>query len=257
MQEQSSAEYIRKLKAKIASLPRKERIKRLEHERHNSPNRTVAKHLDELIREERGGYRRRVTLKLAGWAVILAAIFYVLIAFGQPHPQKQVADAGSRSSKVQKPSTSHKKHQAKQKAKQKAKKHKASSSSSSSVAASSSSSYSVSAAATSSSTVSATSRVASSSQVQSSSSSAVQRASASSSTRRATQTQTQTQTQRAQTTQTQQTTRSSQTSTYTIQNGDNMYRIAVNHGMTLSELQALNGMGSSTSLTPGQTIRVR
>ncbi len=253
MQEQSSAEYIRKLKAKIASLPRKERIKRLEHERHNSPNRTVAKHLDELIREERGGYRRRVTLKLAGWAVILAAIFYVLIAFGQPHPQKQVADAGSRSSKVQKSSTSHKKHQAKQKAE----KHKASSSSSSSVAASSSSSSSVSAAASSSSTVSATSRASSSSQVQSSSTSTVQRASVSSSTRRATQTQTQTQTRRAQTTQTQQTTRSSQTSTYTIQNGDNMYRIAVNHGMTLSELQALNGMGSSTSLTPGQTIRVR
>jgi LysM repeat protein len=250
MQEQSSAEYIRKLKAKIASLPRKERIKRLEHERHNSPNRTVAKHLDELIREERGGYRRRVTLKLAGWAVILAAIFYVLIAFGQPHPQKQVADAGSRSSKVQKSSTSHKKH----KAKHQVKKHKAASSSSA-VAASSSSSSSVSAAASSSSTASATSRASSSSQVQSSSTSTVQRASVSSSTRRATQTQTQTQ--QAQTTQTQQTTRSSQTSTYTIQNGDNMYRIAVNHGMTLSELQALNGMGSSTSLTPGQTIRVR
>ena len=250
MQEQSSAEYIRKLKAKIASLPRKERIKRLEHERHNSPNRTVAKHLDELIREERGGYRRRVTLKLAGWAVILAAIFYVLIAFGQPHPQKQVADAGSRSSKVQKSSTSHKKH----KAKHQAKKHKIASSSSA-VAASSSSSSSVSAAASSSSTASATSRATSSSQMQSSSTSTVQRASVSSSTRRATQTQTQTQ--QAQTTQTQQTTRSSQTSTYTIQSGDNMYRIAVNHGMTLSELQALNGMGSSTSLTPGQTIRVR
>ena len=44
---------------------------------------------------------------------------------------------------------------------------------------------------------------------------------------------------------------------YTVKSGDNLYRIAVNHGMTLSEIQALNGMGSSTSITPGQTLKVK
>lgn len=55
---------------------------------------------------------------------------------------------------------------------------------------------------------------------------------------------------------------SSQSSTtaagsYTVKSGDNLYRIAVNHGMTLSEIQALNGMGSSTSITPGQSLKVK
>ena len=240
MQEQSSAEYIRKLKAKIAALPRKERIKRLEHERHNSPNRTVAKQLDEMLKVERGGYRRRIGLKLAGWVVILATIFYVLIAFGQPHPQRQAAQSSSRSSKVQKSSSS-------KKSKHKAKKQKQSSSSSSSSAATSSSSSTV--AASSSSVVSSSSSVVSSSSVQSSSSS-VQRQATSSSQRSQT-------TQQTQTTRTQQATSTSQSSTYTIQNGDNLYRIAVNHGMTLKQLQALNGMNDSSELTPGQTIRVK
>lgn len=50
---------------------------------------------------------------------------------------------------------------------------------------------------------------------------------------------------------------SSATGTYTVQSGDNLYRIAVNHGMSLSDIQALNGMGSSTSITPGQTLKVK
>lgn len=44
---------------------------------------------------------------------------------------------------------------------------------------------------------------------------------------------------------------------YTVKAGDNLYRIAVNHGMTLSEIQALNGMGSSIAITPGQSIKVK
>ncbi|KRL85516.1 hypothetical protein FC50_GL001682 [Lacticaseibacillus pantheris DSM 15945 = JCM 12539 = NBRC 106106] len=50
---------------------------------------------------------------------------------------------------------------------------------------------------------------------------------------------------------------SSAAGTYTVQSGDNLYRIAVNHGMSLSEIQELNGMGSSTSVTPGQTLKVK
>ncbi|WP_196246194.1 LysM peptidoglycan-binding domain-containing protein [Lacticaseibacillus zhaodongensis] len=44
---------------------------------------------------------------------------------------------------------------------------------------------------------------------------------------------------------------------YTVKSGDNLYRIAVNHGMTLAEIQQLNGMGSSISITPGQTLKVK
>ena len=50
---------------------------------------------------------------------------------------------------------------------------------------------------------------------------------------------------------------SSTSGSYTVKSGDNLYRIAVNHGMTLTEIQALNGMGSSTSVTPGQTLKVK
>ncbi|WP_056968966.1 LysM peptidoglycan-binding domain-containing protein [Lacticaseibacillus thailandensis] len=50
---------------------------------------------------------------------------------------------------------------------------------------------------------------------------------------------------------------SSAAGTYTVQAGDNLYRIATNHGMTLSQIQALNGMGSSTSVTPGQVLKVK
>lgn len=42
--------------------------------------------------------------------------------------------------------------------------------------------------------------------------------------------------------------------TYTVKAGDNAYRIAVNHGMTLAEFYQLNGRGT---LTPGQTVKVK
>ncbi|MCZ0718114.1 LysM peptidoglycan-binding domain-containing protein [Aerococcus kribbianus] len=45
------------------------------------------------------------------------------------------------------------------------------------------------------------------------------------------------------------------TETYTVQSGDNLYRIAINHGMTLEEIMALNGM-SEPYISPGMTIRV-
>jgi LysM repeat protein len=47
------------------------------------------------------------------------------------------------------------------------------------------------------------------------------------------------------------------TGSYTVKAGDNLYRIAVNHGMTLSQIQALNGMGSSVTVTPGQVLKVK
>ena len=45
--------------------------------------------------------------------------------------------------------------------------------------------------------------------------------------------------------------------TYTVQAGDNAYRIAVNHGMTLAELYALNGLGSGATISPGMTLKVK
>lgn len=45
--------------------------------------------------------------------------------------------------------------------------------------------------------------------------------------------------------------------TYTIKAGDNLYRIAINHGMSLDHLLQLNGFAnSSVAIFPGQTIKV-
>ena len=44
-------------------------------------------------------------------------------------------------------------------------------------------------------------------------------------------------------------------SNYTVQAGDGLYRIAINHGMSLEELKALNGL-SSNFIYPGQVLRV-
>lgn len=45
-------------------------------------------------------------------------------------------------------------------------------------------------------------------------------------------------------------------STYTVQPGDNLYRIALNHGMSLEELKSLNGLSSDT-VAVGTVLRVR
>jgi len=45
--------------------------------------------------------------------------------------------------------------------------------------------------------------------------------------------------------------------TYVVKAGDNPYRIAVNHGMTLSELYALNGLSQGSTVTPGMTLKVK
>lgn len=46
------------------------------------------------------------------------------------------------------------------------------------------------------------------------------------------------------------------TGTYTVKASDNLYRIAVDHGMTLSELLQVNGLSSGTSISAGQTLKV-
>jgi LysM repeat protein len=43
---------------------------------------------------------------------------------------------------------------------------------------------------------------------------------------------------------------------YTIQAGDNLYRIALNHGMTLDELMQANGL-SSTEAQIGMALKVK
>lgn len=49
---------------------------------------------------------------------------------------------------------------------------------------------------------------------------------------------------------------SAATNTYTVKAGDNLYRIAVNHGMSLAEIESLNGLSSST-ISVGQTLKVK
>lgn len=47
------------------------------------------------------------------------------------------------------------------------------------------------------------------------------------------------------------------TNTYTIKAGDNLYRIALNHNISLNQLLSLNGFAdSSVAIYPGQTIKV-
>ena len=43
---------------------------------------------------------------------------------------------------------------------------------------------------------------------------------------------------------------------YTVQAGDNLYRIAVNHGMSLDELLELNGLSAGANIGPGTTLKV-
>lgn len=44
---------------------------------------------------------------------------------------------------------------------------------------------------------------------------------------------------------------------YTVKAGDNLYRIAVNHGLTLAELLELNGLSSGANITSGQQLRIK
>ena len=44
---------------------------------------------------------------------------------------------------------------------------------------------------------------------------------------------------------------------YTVKSGDNLYRIAVNHNMTLDELLQLNGLSANSGITPGTVLKVK
>ncbi|PLS38123.1 hypothetical protein CYV26_05210 [Carnobacterium maltaromaticum] len=45
------------------------------------------------------------------------------------------------------------------------------------------------------------------------------------------------------------------TNTYTVKSGDNLYRIAVNNGMTLDQIKQLNGLSSDT-VSVGQVLKI-
>ena len=44
--------------------------------------------------------------------------------------------------------------------------------------------------------------------------------------------------------------------TYTVQSGDNAYRIATNNGLTLDEFLAMNGK-TEASVAPGEVVRIQ
>lgn len=50
---------------------------------------------------------------------------------------------------------------------------------------------------------------------------------------------------------------SAATGTYTVKAGDNLYRIAKNHGMSTEELVQLNGMTTTSTVVPGQVLKVK
>lgn len=44
---------------------------------------------------------------------------------------------------------------------------------------------------------------------------------------------------------------------YTVKSGDNLFRIAKNHGMTLDQLLSLNGLSRGSTISAGQTLKVK
>ncbi|WP_261805825.1 SAG1386/EF1546 family surface-associated protein [Lapidilactobacillus luobeiensis] len=44
---------------------------------------------------------------------------------------------------------------------------------------------------------------------------------------------------------------------YTVKAGDNLYRIAINNGLTLDQLLQLNGLSSNSAIVPGQSLRIK
>lgn len=61
--------------------------------------------------------------------------------------------------------------------------------------------------------------------------------------------------QTAQTTAEQQTTQQGEYGTYTVQPGETLYRIAVNHGMDVATLKSINGL-TGDNISPGMQLRV-
>ncbi|WDF83088.1 LysM domain-containing protein [Lacticaseibacillus pabuli] len=248
--EDSTAEYIRRIRQQIAGVSHGEGMRQLEVERNNVTDRFSARALDELIHEEKTSFRKRILIRLGGWAVVLAAIFFVLIYFGgsggSSKPTAKPAKT-SRSSVSTVLTDNKPKKKSKSKTKKPAKKVKKATSLSSS-ASSSTSSVAASSSSKQQPVASSSSRaVASSKAPVASSRPAAQTRQPAASSRRVV---TQAPVRRAPA-------RPVQPSTYTVKKGDNLYRIAVNHGTTLKQLQAINGMGNSHAIMPGQTIRLR
>lgn len=46
-------------------------------------------------------------------------------------------------------------------------------------------------------------------------------------------------------------------STYTVRNGDNLYRIATNNGLSVKELCRLNGLKETSTIRPGQKLKLK
>lgn len=44
--------------------------------------------------------------------------------------------------------------------------------------------------------------------------------------------------------------------TYTVQKGDNLYRIAVNNGLSLDTLLSLNGLSTNSTINPGDVLKL-
>lgn len=203
----------------------------------SAPNRGVKRRIDRLMRLEQKRHTRKLLVWLLLFLVLISGSVFVMAKFGNRDSKKQ--DSASSTRVVMKHTSSKKKHKAK----------KAAASSKSSVASSTSSSVSSKAASSSKSS----SSVAVSSSVRSSSSSRV----SSSSVRRSSSSSVRTTSVRATSSSKKQVASSSKPTHYTIKNGDSLYRIAIANHMSLSKLEALNGLKDDANLQPGQQLRIK
>ena len=218
--------YISHTRSRLAGKSYRERVQIMRSAATGAPNRGVKRRIDRMLHVEQSRHARKVFVQFLGVLLLAAACIFVLATFGNHGNKKSAASSSSKTS-IAMSSANVKKH----------KQAKKSSSSSKASSSTSSSSASVSTATSTSSSSSSVISSSSSSRSSSSSSRSSSRASSSS-------------VKKAVTT-------NSSPSTYTIKNGDNLYRIAANNNISLAKLKQINHMTDDANLQPGQTIRLK
>lgn len=264
-QDKEAEEAMKRIRSRLGGLRHGERMQRLRDERVHTDSRKMKREIDALIAAEHGAFMKKVYVRLAGWALVLAAIFFVLIKFGSPSSNTASSDK-VKSTQVAKKKTPAKKSvlaqkQAsaeKAKASQRAAKRAASVSA---AKASRAAKVAASSKAAAASSQAAASQAAASSQAAAASSSAAAASAAAASREAASAASSAQQSEQSSaassSTPAVQTPAPQPAPTYTVQAGDNLYRIAVNHGLTLEQIMQMNGLSEGYSLVPGQSIQLQ